>query len=131
MELEYKGLTEGILKSVESSVIQNYSGKSLFVVKYKGVTLVKDGVRLFKTEGAAKAFLTNFVKDMFWHGEYWHSYRENIERQTGHKVDYSATIAILPGYGQTDRFDSPEVKKMFKDIAQDLLKEKIFTIESV
>lgn len=122
-------LTEGILKSVESSFYQNYNNPTeLFVCKYKGKLIYQDKKMLFTSKGRAAGFIRKFVYEIFWQGEYWHKYKDNIK---GYDVDYSATIKILPQYGLTARFDLPENKKMFKDIATNLIKEGIITIEKI
>ena len=108
-------LTEGILKSVESSFMQNYNHNYIrYIVKYKGKSMHRGDKIFFKTEANAKSFVTSFVREIFTQGEYWQEYKNNIKLQTGYDVDYSATISILPQYGLTSRFDLPENKKMFK-----------------
>jgi hypothetical protein len=126
-------LTQGIIKSVDSAVAVVMSTDKLYAIKYRGVIFIQNStnVRLFATQGAAKASLTKFVEQLFRQGEYWQSCSKNIKRNTGFDVDFSATIALLPSSGYTSRFEDSENKKMFKDIATALLKEKIFTIEEV
>lgn len=126
-------LTQGIIKSVDSAVTVVMSTDKLYALKYRGAIFIQNStnVRLFATQGAAKASLTKFIEQLFRQGEYWQSCSKNIKRNTGIDVDFSATIALLPSYGATARFDDPANKKMFKDIATALLEEKIFTIEEV
>ena len=126
-------LTEGILKSVESSFYQWYNhdkGLSFCVVRYEG-KIMNDGKAFFKSEAFAKTFITKFVKAIFWQGCYWNERPERSMEFYGYQVDYSATIKILPQYGLTSRFELPENKKMFKDIATQLLKDGIITIEKI
>ncbi len=128
-------LTPGILKSVDSSIHQNsyYWPKTEFwVTKYKGDPVMLDGGKGYYTsEKAANKAVYNFVYLIFWQGETSQSAKRQIKERTGYEVDYSATIKILPQYGLTARFDTPESKKMFKDIAENLIKEKIITVEKV
>jgi hypothetical protein len=127
-------LTEGILKSVESSFYQCYNRTNnlkFCVVKYKGV-IMNDGKKpFFKSEAYAKTFVTKFVELIFRHGEYYQSGADKSMEHYGYKIDYSATIKILPQYGLTSRFELPENKKMFKDIATKLLEDGIITIEKI
>lgn len=131
--VDYQGLTDGILKSVESYFLQEFnSAKPMYVVKYKGKLMHKSsGVRVFANAGGAKSFITTFVKDLFWHGEYYQNCKAQLFKNYGIEVDYTATIKILPSHGLTSRFESAEVKKMFKDIGTDLLNKGIFTIETI
>jgi hypothetical protein len=122
-------LTEGILKSIESSFYSNYSGVS-YMVKYKGMIMKNDGVKLFKTKGAAKFFVTKFIKNIFYHGEYWHKYAQNIFRNTGYLPDYSGTIELLPRIGSTNEFER-NLNSISKKIVDSLINEKIITIEEV
>ncbi len=125
-------LTEGILKSIESGVFVSRSEGPLYALKYKGVIFNEAGnVRLFANKGSAKSALTKLITNIFRHGEYWQNYKENIKTRTRYEVDFSATISILPSYGETSRFDDPANKKMFKEIGDQLLKEGIFTIEEI
>lgn len=125
-------LTPGILKSVESSFHQSYNIPiQLFVCKYRGRLMYEDKKTIFTSKKKAVAFVNKFVFLIFWQGEYWQQYKDNIKKRTGYDVDYSATIAILPQYGPTARLDLPENKKMIKDIAKNLIKEDIITIEPI
>jgi len=128
-------LTPGILKSVDSAFHQNhnFTNKYAFwILKYRGQIMKIPGSKpYFTSEGRAKKYVYKFVYCIFWHGEYWQSCKRQIKDSRQYEVDYSATIKILPQYGPTARFDTPEAKKMFKDIADNLLKEKIITIEKV
>jgi len=123
-------LTDGILKSVESLFIQNYNYES-FIVKYKG-QVMNDTHRkcVFKTEGAAKTFITRFVREIFWHGPYYQSCKSNIKSATGYNVDYTATMQMLKVSLMSD-WDKPETKKLIKDVGLELLKQGIITIEKV
>jgi hypothetical protein len=124
-------LTPGILKSIESAVIVTFNDLvqvDLFVVKYKGRIYTQENKpKVFYSKKTAKKFLVQWVKNIFWQGEYWQSCSSNIKKQRNYDVDFSATIKILPQYGLTKRFDLPE--QMFKDIADELLAKEIFTIE--
>lgn len=125
-------LTPGILKSVESSFYQNYNNPvELYICKYKGKLMYLDKEMFFTSKIRATNFITTFVREIFWHGEYFHQYRSNIKNRTGYDVDYSETIKILSSHGLTSRFELPENKKMFKDIANNLIKEEIITIEQL
>lgn len=122
-------LTEGILKSIDSGVVI-VSDKTYYALKYKGVLFVEVGkIRLFKNPGAAKASLTNFVKQCFMHGDYWQSCSEHIKKRTGYDVDFSATRAILKSYDKS--FYTSKSKKLFKDISNALLEQDIFIIEQI
>jgi hypothetical protein len=124
-------LSKGLLKSIDSGYYVVTEG-SLYALRYKGKLFFESGnVRLFKTTGAAKTALTNFVKQCFWHGQYWQSCSTQIKNRTGYDVDFSATIAMLDSYGKTSIFDSAESKKLFKEISNALLEQGIFTIEQV
>ncbi len=125
-------LTPEILKSVESTYYTAYShnNETMYVLRYKGMIVrTPGGVRLFKNIGSAKKLINTFVQQMFHHGEYWHEYRENTKKRTGKDIDFSGTIAIIPSYGLTSKWDKPEIKKIIKDIASELLEQGIFTIE--
>lgn len=125
-------LTPGILKSVESAVKVTFNDPvdHLFVIKYGDVVYTEGGkVKCFYAVKTAKKFLVQWVTNIFRQGEYWQSCAENVKQQKQYDVDFSATIAILPSYGLTKRFESIENKKMFKDLTDELLDKKIFTIE--
>ena len=129
-------LTEGILKAIDSSFHQSYNQiykpAELWVVKYKGKFMQGYKFKPFSSEGRAKSFVTQFVKEIFAQGEYWQQYKANTKIHTGgYDVDYSETIKMLPQYGSTSRFDDPKNKKMFKDIATELIKSGIITIEKL
>ncbi len=129
-----KNLEPGILKSVDSIVNAHYRSDSpLYFIKYKGKRLGGDlsNVRLFFTIGAAKSKITALVTEMFTQGEYIQSCAAQIKKRSGYDVDFSATIAILPQYGLTSRFQEPGNKKMLKQIATQLLEAQIFTIEEI
>ena len=121
-------LSQGILKAVESSYMQHYNNNvEFYLVSYKGKAMIQSGrVRLFKTVGAAKTFVNNFVKELYIHGEYWQSCAKYIKEQIGYDIDYSATatksVKIL---------DTPEYKKLFKELSSELLKQNIITIEKI
>jgi hypothetical protein len=124
-------LTEGILKSIESSIMQNYNNES-FIVKYKGKVMNDTYLKcVFKTEGAAKTFITRFVTDIFKHGGYWQSCKSNIKNHIGYDVDYTGTQKMTSHYKYMSDWDKPESKKMIKDIGLELLKQGIITIEKV
>ena len=127
-------LTQGILKSVESHFYQNHNNqnKDVFILKYKGLPLYgqhEDKIKFFNSETKAKTYLTSFIKILFCHGEYWNDCKDNVKRYCGYDINYSGTIEILSSTGLVSRFDEPKNKKMFKDIGEQLLKEKIITIE--
>jgi hypothetical protein len=126
-------LTEGILKAIDSGVQVSGESSPMFLLKYKGKIFNQGGnkVRLYANEGAAKRTITDFVKQVFWHGGYWQSCAKQIKARTGYDVDFSATLNILPFHGATSRYDDPKNKKMFKSIGEELLKQGIFTIEKV
>ena len=126
-------LNQGIIKSIESAVHVTMCTDRLYALKYRGVIFIQNSanVRLFANQGAAKASLTKFVEQTFRQGEYWQSCSKNVKRNTGYDVDFSATIAMLPSYGLTSRFEDPKNKKMFKEIATELINQKIFTIEEI
>ena len=124
-------LTEGILKSIDSSVIvlDQYQLKDTYGVLYKGKRVQVDGPKkVYYTENAAKKAVYNLVFLTFWQGQYWQSCKTQIKGRSGVDVDFNATIAILPQYGTTDRFREPETIKMFKSLRDELLKKEIFTI---
>jgi len=124
-------LTEGILKSVESSYMQNYNHES-FIVKYKGKVMNDTRLKcVFKTEASAKSFISRFVKEIFWHGSYWNQYKSNLKKQIGYDVDYSATLEMTKNFKLMSDWEKPETKKMIKDIGLELLKQGIITIEKV
>jgi len=124
-------LTEGILKSIESSFMQDFNHES-FIVKYNGKVMNDTRCKcVFKTEGAAKSFITHFITDIFRHGSYWDKYKSNVKKSTGYDVDYSATIDMVKHYTLMSDWDKPESKKMIKDIGLKLLKQGIITIEKV
>lgn len=126
-------LTEGILKSIDSMFEFNrYSLGESYIIKYKDVIVREYGkVKVFSNVGAAKTYLLKFVRMIFWRGEEFQQYKNNIKRQTGYDVDFSETISILSSYGKTDRFDLPENKKMFKDIRDKMLENQIVKIEKL
>ncbi len=124
-------LTEGILKAIDSSVIvlDKYEPRDTYGVFYKGNRVQIDGAKkVYYTENAAKKAVYNVVFLTFWQGQYWQSCKTQIKGRSGVDVDFSATIAILPQYGTTDRFGDPETIKMFKSLRDELLKKEIFTI---
>lgn len=127
-------LTEGILKSVDSSFHQTYNHPcEFYVCKYRGKIMYQRPYKpeIFMTEAAAKSFVTMFVRLIFWQGEYWQSCKDNIKTRTGYEVDYSGTAKILSAYGLVSRFDEAKNKKMFKDIGIELVKQGIITIEKI
>lgn len=124
-------LTEGILKAIDSSVIvlDQYEPRDTYGVFYKGTRVQVDGAKkVYYTKNSAKKAVHNLVFMTFWQGEYWQSCKTQIKERSGVDVDFSATIAILPQYGTTDRFKDPESIKMFKALRDELLKKEIFTI---
>lgn len=124
-------LNDGILKAIASSVIvlDQYEPRETYGVFYKGRRVQIDGdKKIYYTKNAAKKAIYNLVFMTFWQGEYWQSCRTQIKERSGVDVDFSATIAILPQYGETDRFKDPETIKMFKNLRDELLKKEIFTI---
>jgi len=124
-------LNEGILKAIDSSVIvlDQYEPRDTYGVFYKGNRVQVDGAKkVYYTKNAAKKAVYNLVFMTFWQGEYWQSCKTQIKERSGVDVDFSATIAILPQYGKTDRFKDPESIKMFKSLRDELLKKEIFTI---
>ncbi len=72
-----------------------------------------------------------FIYRVFLHGAYWQSCAKNIKSSKGYDVDFSATLDILHSHGLTSRFQEPKNKKMFKDLANELLKQGIFNIEEI
>ena len=124
-------LTEGILKSIDSAVtvLNRYEARDTYGLFYKGVRVEIDGAKkIYYTQNAAKKAVYNLVFLTFWQGEYYQSCKRQIKERSGVDVDFSATIAILPQYGLTDRFRDPETIKMFKKLRDELLKNEIFTI---
>jgi hypothetical protein len=124
-------LNEGILKAIDSSVIvlDQYQPRDTYGVFYKGKRVQVDGAKkVYYTKNAAKKAVYNLVFMTFWQGEYWQSCSRQIKERSGVDVDFSATIAILPQYGKTDRFKDPETIRMFKALRDELLKKEIFTI---
>lgn len=130
-------LSEGILKSVESIFMQSYHPPKVktnknYYLTYKGEPFCERSNRKrFFSRTKAKRFLEKLIYLIFWHGEYWQSFKEKTKERTGYEVDYSATIEILLPYGETSKFDDPKNIKMFKDIAKKLLDEGIVTIEEI
>lgn len=138
-------VTEGILKAIDSYAAATgvFRPSEIFVIRYKG-NIIEDSDRhtgeheehlpkiaIFGTMDEALEFLYVWVSCTFRQGEYIQSYSNNVKKQTGYDVDFSATIAILPQYGKTDRFELPESVQMYKDIAQALLDKKIITIDTL
>jgi len=129
-------LTKEILKAMESSfVVQhgtNFENVG-FIMTYNGNPFLDRGkVQIFATEGAAKSALTNFCTSTFRQGEYWQQYKDNVKKQTGgYEIDMTATIAILPSYGLTARFEDPKNKAMIKELGLSLIKTGIVKIEKV
>ena len=124
-------LNEGILKAIDSSVIvlDQYEPRDTYGVFYKGSRVQLEGTKkVYHTEKSAKKAIYNLVFLTFWQGEYWQSCKTQIKKRSGVDVDFSATIAILPQSGKTDRFKDPESIKMFKSLRDDLIKKEIFTI---
>lgn len=126
-------LTEGILKSIDSLFEFNrYSSGESYIIKYKDIIIRENGkIKIFGNIGSAKNYLLKFVRMIFWRGEEFQRYKSNIKKQTGYDVDFSATITILPSYGEINRFDLPESKKMFKDIRDKMLENQIVKIEKL
>ena len=127
-------LTPGILKSVESLYYQEHKcyNTETFILKHLGNIVYDYGkVKTFRGIGPAKAFLTKYVERIFRHGEYWQENKDILKTQYKYDIDYSETIKIFPSYGYTSRFYEKESKKLFKDIATNLLKENIFTLENL
>lgn len=128
-------LTEGIIKSVESSFMMWHHKNiikhdKIYIVLYKGQIFCENQkIKSFTSKTKARSFLTKFVFLIFWQGEYWQSCKDNLKTQIGYDVDFTATIEILPSHGLTSRFDSKESKKLFKDIAIALVNDGIITIE--
>ena len=119
-------LTTEILKSIESGTFVVRSESNYYALKYKGSIFSEAGnVRLFANEGAAKAALSKFVRQCFWHGPYWQSCSKHIKKRSGYDVDFTGTN------GTVQNWDSSETKKKFKDISNALLEQGIFTIEQV
>ena len=127
-------LTKEIKKSFDSGFFHSFYAyvPTLYVIRYRG-NLFLDGPKIlvFNSENKAKSYLRKWVENVFHHGEYWQSCKNNIKKNTGYEVDFSATIKILPSYGLTSRFQLPENKKMFKDFAEELIKEEIVVIEKL
>ena len=129
-------LTEGILKSIDSAIEVECRGmrvnkKTIFVLKYKGNLIPLENKLHYISKQAAEKSVTDFVYRVFWNGAYWQSCEENIKGWNGYQVDFSATLNILHSNGETSRFEESENKQMFKDIAKQLLEQKIFTIEEI
>ena len=126
-------LTPDILKSVDSSFHQDYDNSmEMYIAKYNGKIMNERAEPMyFDTEKKAKNFVKRFVYEIFWHGEHWQSCKTQIKKLTGYDVDYTGTTKILSSYGETSRFQLQENKKMFNDIADQLLEQKIIVIEKV
>jgi hypothetical protein len=128
-------LSDGILKAMESSfVIQygtNFENVGYVMTFNDDPFLDGSKVQVFANVGAAKRTLTDFCRNIFWQGEYRQQYKDNIKKQTGYDVDFTATIAILPQYGATDRFEKPEAKEMFKNLGLALIEKGIVKIKKI
>lgn len=125
-------LTEGILKSIDSGIeVEGRRTPYIYIIKYNGTFCMIGNKIHYANEGAAKSAITKFVYRIFWHGAYWQSCAKNIKARNGYEVDFSATLDILHSHGLTSRFQEPKNKKMFKDLASELLKQGILKIEEI
>lgn len=125
-------LTEGLLKSIESTFhfkCVPLKRKPTFTLYFGDEPYTERGkIKQFINPGGAKAKLLSLISEMFHQNEYWQKYKDNVVKNTGFDVDWSACIAIMPCYGPTNRFTRKEFKKELKDLRDELLKRKIFEI---
>ena len=131
-------LTDGILKSIDSSINQNqfceYNNHkySIWVCKYKGQIMCNYfGYKIFNEEQKAKKYIKNFITEIFTNGEHWQKNSNIIKGKTGYDVDYSATIELISSYGSTSKWNGPKNIKIIKDIMSKLLENNIITIEKI
>ena len=125
-------LTPGILKSIESGAVISLTDKqTFFIIKYNGKNFQFDGKLIINSETKAKSKIIDFIRYIFTQGQILQGSKNWILEKYKYEVDFTETIKILPSFGLTSRFELPENKKMFKDIAENCLKEKIFEIVKI